>query len=229
MEEILSSIRRIITDDEKGEAQDAAPQAEQAGQAQPGDESDAEADNQIIDDIARVLSGGAPAAEVDEEEEILDLTSELGGLELVEEVEVVEEVVELVEEIELLKDVAPAPEFVAGAAAPIPPAPLSPPSEELAQEAAPPHMEAPQPPAPEPAPAPQPSASQEAASALERAIAALKVGQVPTSASPQAEPLQFQAAPQPGAMAHSNDFAVSLQQGHFLYILKTAGFDFVII
>jgi cell pole-organizing protein PopZ len=39
-----------------------------------------------------------------------------------------------------------------------------------------------------------PSAGQEAASALERAIAALKAGQVPTSTP---EPIQFQAAPAP--------------------------------
>jgi len=199
MEEILSSIRRIITDDETDEtrAANAAPEAEQASEAQQVNESaerDGEADSQIIDDIARVLSGGAPAAEVDEEEDILDLTSELGGLELVEEVEAVEEV-EVVEEIELLEDVAPAPEFMAEAAEPIAAAPASPPVEELAQQAAAPQMEAPEP------PAPQPSASEEAASALERAIAALKAGQVPTSTSPQAEPFQFQTAPQPEAMS----------------------------
>ncbi len=188
MEEILSSIRRIITDDEKGEAQNAAPEAPQVPQATEGTESpesDGEADSQIIDDIARVLSGGA--AEVDEEEEILDLTSELGGLDLVEvveEVEIVEEL-ELVAEIELVDEVAAAPEFVAEPAA----APLSPSVEELAQETAPPAAEA----SPE-TPAPLPSAGQEAASVLERAIAALKAGQVPTSTP---EPIQFQAAPAP--------------------------------
>jgi hypothetical protein len=71
MEEILASIRRIITDDEAGQASAEKP----AQKAQAEDESlEGEADNQIIDDIARVLSGGgeAPASE---EEEILDLTA----------------------------------------------------------------------------------------------------------------------------------------------------------
>ena len=55
MEEILSSIRRIITDDEAGQArtQRAAPQVHQDDESLEG-----EADSQIIDDIARVLSGG---------------------------------------------------------------------------------------------------------------------------------------------------------------------------
>ncbi len=115
MEEILASIRRIITDDEAGQANKAAPQA------QPEDESlEGEADNQIINDIARVLSGGAPQAAADEEEEILDLTAELGGLEIVEEEEVVE-VTEVAEADEVLdlepaESAAPeqeaAPEFV---------------------------------------------------------------------------------------------------------------------
>ena len=195
MEEILSSIRRIITDDDKVEAgtesaASAAPAAAQAPQAQQGEEVGGEADSQTIDDIARVLSGGA--AEVDEEEEILDLASELGGLELVEEVEPLE--------VE-----APAPEFVAVAEAPIEVAPLSPSAEELAEEAPlemglememSPQVEVPQAPAAE---AP-PSASQAAASDLERAIAALKAGQVPTSSSPEAEPFQFQATPEPTSM-----------------------------
>jgi len=184
MEEILASIRRIITDDETGQARAPKP-AQQAQQDDENLEGEGEADNQIIDDIARVLSAGAPAAPVDEEEEILDLTAELGGLELVED------------DVEF--DAASSePEFVMEAPASIPPTPT-------AQEMAPPQMgmQAPQPPqpqAPAQAPEPQPSASQEAASALERAIAALRAGQVPTSTTPQAEPFRFQAAPQPEAM-----------------------------
>ena len=199
MEEILSSIRRIITDDDKIEAgaENAAPAAAQTPQAQQDEELGGEADSQTIDDIARVLSSGT--AEVDEEEEILDLASELGGLELVE---VIEEAAPA-EELELVE--APAPEFVAEAEAPIEVAPLSPSAEELAEEAPlemglememSPQVEVPQAPAAE---AP-PSASQAAASDLQRAIAALKAGQVPTSSSPEAEPFQFQATPEPTSM-----------------------------
>ena len=169
--------------------------AAQAPQAQQGEEVGGEADSQTIDDIARVLSGGA--AEVDEEEEILDLASELGGLELVEEVEPLE--------VE-----APAPEFVAVAEAPIEVAPLSPSAEELAEEAPlemglememSPQVEVSQAPAAEaPVAEAPPSASQAAASDLERAIAALKAGQVPTSSSPEAEPFQFQATLEPTSM-----------------------------
>ena len=203
MEEILSSIRRIITDDDKIEAgaENAAPVAVQTPQAQQGEELDGDADSQTIDDIARVLSGGT--AEVDEEEEILDLASELGGLELVEVIEEAApaEELELVEEVEPLEVEAPAPEFVAEAEAPIEVAPLSPSAEELAEEALlememSPQVEVPQAPVAE---AP-PSASQAAASDLERAIAALKAGQVPTSSSPEAEPFQFQATPEPTSM-----------------------------
>src|SRR5512143_3319484 len=106
MEEILASIRRIISDDESSLARQRT-----APQSQPDEEGlevvEGEADDEIINDIARVLSGSgaaaaqpapaAPEAAMEEEEEdILDLTAELGGLELVEEVEEVEEI-ELVE------------------------------------------------------------------------------------------------------------------------------------
>src|SRR5665811_1870095 len=110
MEEILASIRRIITDDEAGQAK-----AQHATRQAQSDDDEGEADSQIIDDIARVLSGGVEAP-ANEEEEILDLTSELGGLEIVEdddgdavfEVDVVEEVVEVLELEEVFEDV---PEF----------------------------------------------------------------------------------------------------------------------
>jgi hypothetical protein len=217
MEEILASIRRIITDDEAGQASAEKP----AQKAQAEDESlEGEADNQIIDDIARVLSGGgeAPASE---EEEILDLTAELGGLEIVEDDD--EPVLEVTEvtEIEVLELDDAEPVFEpdaemsdAASAEAATPEFLEEPAQEMAPPP-PPQMAAPEPPmppqaqasAPEPAapPAPEPvaSAGEEAASALERAIAALRAGQVPTSTTPQAEPFQFQAAPQPEAMTAS--------------------------
>src|SRR6516165_8891252 len=108
MEEILASIRRIISDDESNSAKrSAVPQSQDDDEALELSEGEAEseADDKIINDIARVLSGGAAApVEAAEEEDILDLTAELGGLEPVEE-EV--EAVELVAEAE-----APAPEFL---------------------------------------------------------------------------------------------------------------------
>jgi cell pole-organizing protein PopZ len=208
MEEILASIRRIITDDEAGQArgQKAAPKSQQEDESLEG-----EADNQIIDDIARVLSGGASQAPAEEEEEILDLAGELGGLELVED-DVVEEVIEvseLVEVVEVLEleeaeTVEPlaAPEFLDEPVDEAPAPPMPEPVQQMAPP--PPEMAAPQPqppaPAPEPQAAPKPSASLEAASALERAIAALRAGQVPTSTSPQTEPFRFQTAPQPESM-----------------------------
>jgi uncharacterized protein len=166
MEEILASIRRIISDDESSSAR----QHTAAPQSQEDDEvlelSEGEADDKIINDIARVLSGGAPAPveAVEEEEDILDLTAELGELEPVEEMQAVEVVAEAEE---------PAPEPV------FEPAPEPEPEEESPQLEA----EAPEPEAEaKPAEAPQPqSASEEAASALERAIAALRAGQLPTS------------------------------------------------
>src|SRR5262245_30116790 len=96
MEEILASIRRIISDDEQtqGKKPASASVQPQKHQDDEGLELVEEADDQIISDIARVLSGGAnaaPAAEtapveaaMEEDEDILDLTAELGGLEPVE-------------------------------------------------------------------------------------------------------------------------------------------------
>jgi hypothetical protein len=77
MEEIVVSIRQIITDYETGQAK----RHKEAPQAQADEEGEGE---EIIDDIARVLNGGDAAAVVDEEE-VLDLTAELGGVELVED------------------------------------------------------------------------------------------------------------------------------------------------
>src|SRR5215470_13195480 len=90
MEEILASIRRIISDDESNSAKrSVAPQSQDDDEALELSEGEAEseADDKIINDIARVLSGGAPGPveAAEEEEDILDLTAELGGLEPVEE------------------------------------------------------------------------------------------------------------------------------------------------
>src|SRR5690349_18783032 len=83
MEEILASIRRIISDDESSTAkQQRTPSASQPDEEGLEGAAEGEADDKIINDIARVLSGSASAAE--EEEDILDLTAELGGLEPVE-------------------------------------------------------------------------------------------------------------------------------------------------
>jgi uncharacterized protein len=186
MEEILASIRRIISDDEQNPARKpAAAAAPQNDQDDEGLEAaEGEADDRIINDIARVLSGGgnagAPEAPVEaamaEEEDILDLTAELGGLEPIEE----PMEAEVVEMVEVVAEVAPAEAIQA-----------EPPSLEDLQPAPAPQVQAA---APEPAPVTPPpplSASDEAASALERAIAALRAGQLPTSFS------EFSASPAP--------------------------------
>ena len=85
MEEILASIRRIISDDEaNNSAQQTAKTAEFPGQIRPEDADYEVADTQIIDDIARVLSGGAtpsnvpPGAPAANDDDVLDL-ADLGG------------------------------------------------------------------------------------------------------------------------------------------------------
>ena len=196
MEEILASIRRIISDDESNSAKrSAVPQSQDDDEALELSEGEAEseADDKIINDIARVLSGGAaaPVEAAEEEEDILDLTAELGGLEPVEE-EV--EAVELVAEAE-----APEPEFLPE------PQDREPAPEPVEEEATQPEAAALE------AQASQPlSASEEAASALERAIAALRAGQLPTSPIFSYEPPPFatpaEAAPAPelaGPMAQA--------------------------
>ena len=164
MEEILASIRRIISDDELSSSRQRSASASR--QEDEGLEAaEGEADDRIINDIARVLSGSAPA--VENEEDILDLTAELGGSETVEEV-LLEEVVAPVE--------MPPVEILHAPATPPPVAAEAPQyQDENAEPAAPPPL----------------SASEEAASALERAIAALRAGQVPTSMD------EFMPAPQP--------------------------------
>lgn len=196
MEEILASIRRIISDDESSAAREPAAAANH--QDDEGLEAvEGEADDAIINDIARVLSGGAPPSE--DEEDILDLTAELGGLEPVEEFVVLETVAEI-SEAAPVEELAPSEGFYPAAPAPQPQA-----------KAAPEPQPAPEVKAPEPVPPPPPlSASDEAASALERAIAALRAGQLPTSfaefsaqsqapqePAPQPEPPVFVTAPEP--------------------------------
>src|SRR5262249_36341063 len=208
MEEILASIRRIISDDEsKSAKRSAAPQSQDDDEALELSEGEAEseADDKIINDIARVLSGGAPAPveAVEEEEDILDLTAELGGLEPVEEelqvVEVVAEAEASAPEAEALaREAEFQPRFQEPEAEPG----LGAEEETSEPEAAGHEPEV----GAEPAEAPQAmSASEEAASALERAIAALRAGQLPTSPifsyepppfTPQAESA-FAASPEP--------------------------------
>jgi len=177
MEEILASIRRIISDDETNAAR-ARPASAQQQEDETAETVEIEADDAIINDIARVLSESAP--KVEDEEDILDLTAELGGAEVVEEV--------LLEEI-VLEDVAAPIETAQAGFIPVEPR-VEPVAAEVASE-------------PEVAtPAPPPlSASEEAASALERAIAALRAGHLPTSVGefmprPEPEPQTFAPAPE---------------------------------
>ncbi|MEM8573531.1 MAG: DUF2497 domain-containing protein [Pseudomonadota bacterium] len=227
MEDILASIRRIITDDDAGNAP-----ADKTATATPAEEQtvEAEADNQIIDDIARVLSSGSDAP-ANQDEEIMDLTGELGGLELVEEepeeilesaeaVDTAPEFVEATEaadeplaldddqpvalepdvlEADVLEPDALEPELeivetvevveTIEVAEAIEPLEMEIPAEEAAAPEMPPMApEMAPPPIPEPVAAAAPeepklSASEEAATALERAIAALKAGQSPAAAA----------------------------------------------
>jgi len=174
MEEILASIRRIISDDESSSARQRTASASHRDE-EGLEAAEGEADDRIINDIARVLSGSAPAAE--EEEDILDLTAELCGMEIVEETV----------SVEVLAEAAPAEA----------------PSEAEAFQPAPAVLEQPAELAPEPqAQAASPlTASEEAASALERAIAALRAGHVPTSVPGSSEfsasVPEFMAQPEP--------------------------------
>jgi acrosin len=217
MEEILASIRRIISEDEAS-----TEQPPRSASASEDDEEhlelvEGEADDKIIHDIARVLSGGAPgpveekpAEEASAADEILDLTAELGGLEPVEELELVEdlEIVELQPDeppLELEPEPEPEPEPLSLDAE----APADEP-EALSLEAETPFQPAPARPSQMTAPAQAPvsmepqrklSASEEAASALERAIAALRAGQVPTSAPPPAPNYMSASGPAPQPVA----------------------------
>src|SRR5262245_13770841 len=100
MEEILASIRRIISDDEASSAQQRATSAEYAEQVRADDTDEGAADTQMIDDIARVLSGGAnPASNDDDIEDILDLTEPGGSA--ADEVMMADEPITILEEVVL--------------------------------------------------------------------------------------------------------------------------------
>ena len=81
MEEILASIRRIISDDEANSTQQRATSSEYAEQVRVEDADYEAADTQMIADIERALGGARGAAEPapgDDDLDILDLT-EPGG------------------------------------------------------------------------------------------------------------------------------------------------------
>ena len=82
MEEILASIRRIISDDEANSTQQRATSSEYAEQVRVEDADYEAADTQMIADIERALGGvqgtAEPAAVDDDLDDILDLT-EPGG------------------------------------------------------------------------------------------------------------------------------------------------------
>ena len=211
MEEILASIRRIISEDEASTEQPPPSASASQKDEEHLDLVEGEADDKIIHDIARVLSGGAPGpveepAEESAAEEILDLTAELGGLEPVETLELIEEleIAELQPDeppLELESEPEPEPEPLSLEAE----APLEP-------EPAPPVQMAP-PPAPVPMEPPQRklSASEEAASALECAIAALRAGQVPTSAPPPTPNYMSASRPAPQPVSPPPLFGVEPQ------------------
>jgi uncharacterized protein len=190
MEEILASIRRIISDDESN-----AARQRPASTRQQDDEAlevaESEVDDRIINDIARVLSASQP--QVEDDEDILDLTAELGGAES-EEV-LVAEVATL--EVARVETFQPAPARIEPAAVEIPPVQVQ----------------------PAPPPPPPLSASEEAASALERAIAALRAGQLPTSFGEfmpsrpgEPEPQSFAPGPEAAHVAEAAPEAVAVAE-----------------
>ena len=196
MEEILASIRRIIADDDQGESR-GRPEAAHVA-AEPGpDSAEMEADSQIIDDIARVLSGGQGGGE---EDDVLDLTRELGLTPLSDEsdqpamdepmLHMDEPTLEMMQDAEFELDAPepePEPEFTLESISPEP------------------RFE----PAPEPSPEPK-SMADEATSALEQAIAALRAGRLgsagpaPPAFVPDPEP---EAAPEPESELVLTEFA----------------------
>ncbi len=100
MEEILASIRRIISDDEASSVQQRATSAEYAEQVRADDTEDGAADTQMIAEIERALAGGtSPASNDDDIEDILDLT-EPGGP-AADEVMMADEPVSILEEVVL--------------------------------------------------------------------------------------------------------------------------------
>ncbi len=208
MEEILASIRRIISDDEANAAQQRATTADYPEQVRAEDAEEEAADTQIIDDIARVLSGGSAPAGGDDH--IHDFLTELGVSEARNgpvgaapaEVELV-----LVEETVLQTEVYAVPDFAAA----------FPSTDQSLSEPAPSSLSEPPQPA-EMAASAQDFASgieparEEPTTALERAIAALKAGDLsafareagsdfaapaPAQATPAAAPLAEPSIPEP--------------------------------
>ena len=226
MEEILASIRRIISDDEANSNHQQATSSDYAGPVAVEDTDDGAADTRMIDDIARVLSSAAPAS-AETEEDILDLAepeelvleapadAEMIVTEEVILTEVYTEAEPAAKFAELYAEAPPAPDFTAA----FPPAAESeaaaaegvtseehasaePPAEELILAEEPSVAEAPQsaemfaaeenvvemsaaekvamevppPVEAEPAPVPEIPSLDDPTTALERAIAALKAG-----------------------------------------------------
>lgn len=100
MEEILASIRRIISDDEASSVQQRATSAEYAEQVRADDTEDGAADTQMIAEIERALAGGtSPASNDDDIEDILDLTEPGGSA--ADEVMMADEPVTVLEEFVL--------------------------------------------------------------------------------------------------------------------------------
>lgn len=240
MEEILASIRRIISDEEAAAPQEAAPPAEDDYPVRaPSADADYEvADTQIIDDIARVLSGGAPADAPLEEEEILDLDLDLGDaldlgepvdLSSADEILLVEETVveeTVIEETVVIESAAPyeprTPDFSAAfpssasAASEFETA-ESRMDEAIEAEAADEQFEPDSPGVYEPfaveevvvVAAPPPPALEETTSALERAIAALKAGDLSAFAREADSPSPYGFGASPAAKGGSAPVATA--------------------
>jgi cell pole-organizing protein PopZ len=166
MEEILASIRRIISDDEANSArQNAAPEGYVAQPAASEDAEEGAVDASIIADIERGLISSAAQSEANEDE-ILDLTDLGVAAEPASETEAAEKLVvtEIVEEVSL----EPAPNFnqtfPSPSQAAVPTFQGTPQFEPIAEPQAQEPMSAMTPPAEDPT------------AALERAIEALKAG-----------------------------------------------------
>ena len=129
MEEILASIRRIISDDEANSTQQRATSSEYAEQVRVEDAEDEAADTQMIADIERALGNVSVAAERapvdDDSDDILELT-EPGGTSP-EDVMMADEPITVLEEVVHETEVywEPRPKLDFGAAFP----PSEPPTE----------------------------------------------------------------------------------------------------
>lgn len=178
MEEILASIRRIISDDEANAARQSGSSASRQDVASPLAGED-EPDTKIIDDIARVLSGNS--VQGSEEDEVLDLTKEFDAEEGAHSAAP-----------EIMQSAPSRAEGVSFAAARV---------EEISFDVAPAPENTGRAPAQEMSATPSESATAQAASALEQAIAALRAGELPRFApEPESEPeaaAEPQAAPEP--------------------------------